>query len=270
MQLFSFVMGNRLRLKVLVMGMMAMCAMPLTATAQQAQQAQQASDSIKAFTQRYPAGSIKSVELANQALTDAAQERIKQEDQYIEEQHLCYTRFFVSSCLEDAKQANRMVVKQIREIEGAANAFNRQATVDERDKALAEQRILDEQDAIRRQQDQKEQAEATARKLAESAASVKEVKERERLTAGQADLRIKQQELKLREIEASEAAKAPERAANERAYQQKVKDAEAHRLEVEAKKAEKMRERAAKAAAATPVKPTVPATPAPVDPAQAK
>lgn len=209
------------------------------------------------FDQRYPAGSIKTTAAADDILIEAGAERQVIGDQYIDDQRACYQKFFVSSCLEEAKERNRVAVKQVRDVEVEANAYKRQDKADERDKSLAEQHAKDEQDAARRAQDQKDKEAASARKIKDSAAKQQQVADRERQSAGQQDARVKAHEAQVRKTQAEEAAKAPQRAANEQAYKEKVKQAEAHRLDVEAKKAEKARERAAKQQAAP-----VPAAPA--------
>ena len=211
------------------------------------------------FDQRYPAGSIQTVESADSILIEADKERQVINDQYIDDQRACYHRFFVSSCLEDAKERNRVAVKQVRDVEVEANAYKRQAKADDRDKSLAEQHANDEKEAARRAQDQKEKAAASQRKIEESMAKQKQVADRESQAEGQADLRVKAHEAQVRKTQAEEAAKAPQRAANEQAYKEKVKQAEAHRKEVEAKKAEKERERAAKQQQ-TPAAPAATAT----------
>ncbi|WP_034297788.1 hypothetical protein [Herbaspirillum sp. RV1423] len=213
------------------------------------------------FNERYPSGSIHSVDYADEVLAEADKERTIIEDQYIDEQRGCYKKFFVSSCLEDAKERNRVAVKQVRDVEVEANAYKRQAKADDRDKALAEQRAKDEQDVARRAKEQQERDAAAVRKIRESTVKEQQVKDRERQTEGQADLRVKSHEAQLRKTEAEEAAKAPQRSANERAYKEKVKEAEAHRKDVEEKKAEKARERAAKQQQAPAAAGQTPATP---------
>jgi hypothetical protein len=199
-----------------------------------------------AFNERYPAGSIRSTEEADEILAEADKERLVIEDQYIAEQRDCYKKFFVASCLDGAKERNRVAGKQVRDVEVEANAYKRQAKADDRDKSLAEQRVKDEQDSARRAADQKERDAAAARKVQESAAKQQQVKEREQQSAGKEDARVKAHEAQLQQKQAADAAKAPQREANEKAYQEKVKAAEVHRKEVEANKAQKDRERAAK------------------------
>lgn len=217
------------------------------------------------FDQRYPSGSIRSTDAADEILADADKERQVINDQYIDDQRACYHRFFVASCLEDAKKRNRVAVKQVRDVEVEVNAYKRQAKADDRDKALSEQYAKDEQDTARRAQEQKEKAAALVRKMEKSTAKQKQVAERELKTEGQEDLRVRAHEAQVRKTQAEDAAKVPQRTANEQAYKEKVKQAEAHRLEVEAKKTEKARERAAKQQAEPAVAP-VPLT----DPSSAK
>ncbi|ASU41334.1 hypothetical protein hmeg3_08800 [Herbaspirillum sp. meg3] len=262
MQLF-FEYSSR-RVVTCALGLLALLPLSIS-TAQAAEQAY-GTPGQPTFDQRYPSGSIQSTDAADEILLEADKERQVINDQYIDEQRACYKKFFVSSCLEAAKERNRVAVRQVRDVEVEANAYKRQAKADDRDKSLAEQHAKDEQDAARRAQDQKEKAAASARKIQESAAKQKQVAERETQAEGQADVRVKAHEAQVRKTQAEEAAKAPQRAANEQAYKEKVKQAEVHRKEVEAKKAEKERERAAKqqtpaaAPAATPLLPASPAT----------
>lgn len=210
-----------------------------------------------AFNERYPSGSIRSTDEADEILAEADKERLVIEDQYIAEQRDCYKKFFVAVCLDGAKERNRVAGKQIRDVEVEANAYKRQAKADERDKSLAEQRVKDEQDSARRAADQKQRDAAAARKVQESAAKQQQVKEREQQSAGKEDARVKAHEAQLQQKQAADAAKAPQREANEKAYQEKAKAAEVHRKEVEANKAQKERERAAKQLQAPASGPTV-------------
>lgn len=253
MQLF-FASQKTWRQAAAVAGLMlASLAAATTVSAQQPAQAE------PTFNQRYPAASIHSTEAADAALEAANKERAMLEDRYLDDQRACYKKFFVSSCLEAAKERNRASVKEVKEVEVVANAYKRQAKADERDKSLSEQRVKDEQDAARRAKDQQDKAAASARKVQESEAKQRSVAEREGKADGHADDRVKAHEAKLRSIQAEEAAKAPQRAANEQAYKDKVKAAEAHKKDVEARKADKERERAAKQVPATPVAPADPA-----------
>jgi hypothetical protein len=197
------------------------------------------------LNQRYPAGSIASGETAQKALDEAAQDRQAAQVRYVIDQRACYKKFLVASCLEEAKERKRVADKNIKQVEVEANAYQRQATVDERDRTLAEQHAKDEEDSARRLQEQKQKEAASAHKVQESNAKNREVQQRiDQNKDVPADYRIREHDAKIRQQQAEEAARAPERAANAAAREQRVKDAEAHRLDVERKKAENERERA--------------------------
>lgn len=199
------------------------------------------------LSQRYPAGSIKSDEAAQKALDEARQDRQAASVRYVVDQRACYRKFLVNSCLEEAKERKRLADKNIKQVEVEANTYQRQATVDERDRTLAEQRVSDEQDAARRLEEQKQKEADSARKVQESNAKNREVQQRiDQNKDVPADYRIREHEAKMRQQQAEDAANAPERAANAAAREQRIKDAEAHRLEVERKKADNERERKAR------------------------
>jgi colicin import membrane protein len=218
---------------------LAFAAVPLSVSAQQA-----VIDTP--FNQRYPVESVESIATADAVLLQASKERVLLGDRYIDDQRACFKKFFVSSCLEDAKERNRISIKQVREVEVVANEFKRQSKADDRDKSLSEQRIKDEQDAIRRARDQKDKQASSARKVKDGAIKQHSVSEREAQAAGHADDRVRAHQAKVQSDAAAEAAKAPQRAANEQAYKEKAKAAEAHRRDVAEKKAEKQRDLAAK------------------------
>jgi hypothetical protein len=187
--------------------------------------------------QRYPAGSIHSVEQAEQAIADVTRERAAIENRYVSEEAACYDKFFVSACLDGAKERRRQALQPLRNIENEAKHFQRQARVDERDKALAEKRAQEESEQAERQKRSEEEKERSARAAARA--------EQPHGPQGTPDPdRVARHAEKLRRIEAAEAAKEKERAENVAAYRRKVEEAEAHRKEVERRKAEKQRERA--------------------------
>lgn len=197
------------------------------------------------LSQRYPTGSIKSDEAAQKALDEAKEDRHAAEVRYVIDQRACYKKFLVASCLDEAKERKRVAEKGIKQVENEANVYQRQTTVDERDRSLAEQKVKDDQDAARRLEEQKQKEADAARKVKESNAKNRQVQQRiDQNKDVPPDLRIREHEAKVRQQQAEEAAKAPERAANAAAREQRIKDAEAHRLDVERKKAENERERA--------------------------
>ncbi|MBP0599614.1 hypothetical protein J8I26_15980 [Herbaspirillum sp. LeCh32-8] len=197
------------------------------------------------LNQRYPAGTIKSGDVAQKALDEAKEDREAANVRYTLDQRTCYGKFLVNSCLEAAKERKRVAEKNIKQVEVEANVYQRQANVDERDRSLAEQHAKDQEESARRLAEQKDKEAASARKVQESNAKNRDVQQRiDQNKDVPADYRVREHEAKVRQQQAEEAAKAPERAANAAAREQRIKDAEAHRLDVERKKAENERERA--------------------------
>ena len=86
---------------------------------------------------------ISSVEEAEQLLTEADKERAAIIERYRDEEATCRTKFFVTACMDNAKERQRLALKNIRSIEVQANAFKRAYKVEQRDKAL-EKRKPDE------------------------------------------------------------------------------------------------------------------------------
>ncbi|QDD65288.1 hypothetical protein EJD96_14530 [Herbaspirillum seropedicae] len=195
--------------------------------------------------QRYPAGSIKSVEMAQAVLDEVAEDRQAVQLRYVLDQRACAPKFLVNKCLEEARDRKRLAEKDLKQAEYEANVFQRQANVDDRDRSLADQRAKDQEDAARRQAEQKQKEADSARKVQESNAKNREVQQR--IDANKdvpADYRVREHEAKQRQQRAEDAARAPERAANAAERQRRIQEAEQHRLEVERNKAEKERERA--------------------------
>jgi colicin import membrane protein len=190
-----------------------------------AQTVEQAADTSVAG--RYPPGSIKSVEMAEQALADVGKEREAVTLRFAENQRECYARFFVSSCLEDAKERRRSALERLRNIENEANLYERQARAEARDKALVEKRAQD--DAAQAERERNAKVETAKPK---PAAPLREP------DPDQVD-RVARHERKMTQLQAEEAADAQKRAENIAAYEKKVEEAREHQKEVERRKAEK-------------------------------
>lgn len=194
---------------------------------------------------RYPSGSIHAVDAAELALVEVSKERAEVEHRFVTEKNACLSRFFASSCEEHAKEQRRKTLEELKAVEVEANAFKRQARVDERDRALEEKRVQDEKDRQERARQQEESP--RTQRPADSAP-------KDNMTTAQTEAmaseRIAKHDAKLKRIEADEAANAQKRAENISAYQKKVLDAQAHQKEVEKKKAEKERDRAKQQASA--------------------
>ncbi|KAF3999482.1 hypothetical protein [Glaciimonas immobilis] len=212
------------------------------------------------FIARHPPGSVTSVTEADAVLTDVTKARTEVELRNLNEQRVCYKKFFTTYCLNAAKEQRRLALKQIRPLEVEANAFKRRATADDRDKALAEQQAKTEASAPKVQQDQKDKELSNANKVKEGAAKNAAVQSNTKLHAGEAEKRVSDNANKLQSIKQAEAARASERAANRAAFIKKGQDAAARQKVVAAKKAEKARQLAAKKAASAPVVTPLPKT----------
>lgn len=95
-------------------------------------------------TDRFPAGSIRSVAAADTALSEAAAERAEVEARYLADEQACHPNFFTTSCIQKAKERRRIALSALRPVELEASAFKRKLRVTERDQALAERLEKDE------------------------------------------------------------------------------------------------------------------------------
>jgi colicin import membrane protein len=86
-------------------------------------------------------GRIDSVTQADDVLEAVELSRAQIEWRYQQIEQVCYTRFFVNSCLSDAKVQRRINLAKIKKSEVEASFFKRKTTVEEMDKALAEKNI---------------------------------------------------------------------------------------------------------------------------------
>ena len=74
---------------------------------------------------------------AEQRLAAVTAARRAIETRYAEREAVCYDKFFVTSCLDEAREQQRVALLEQRAIEIEASRYLRQAKVDERDRALA-------------------------------------------------------------------------------------------------------------------------------------
>jgi colicin import membrane protein len=214
-----------------------------------------------ALVEQYPPGSIKSVAVAEKVLSAVGDERARIEANYAAEQTACYPKFFMTSCMDKAREQRRYALAQIRPVEIQAEVFTRRDRVEQRDKVLAEKRAQDEAEAPQRAKEAKEREVANARKAADSARRIEEAAEASRKAAAAPETGTA---AKKDDPAAAPATRAPaarrqprpreaisdeQRAANQEAFEKKARDAKARQEEVAAKKAQKEREIAARKAA---------------------
>ncbi len=194
--------------------------------------------------ERYPGGTIQSVEAADHALADVEKERAAIEAQFTTEQRACFAEFFANACVDEAKERRRVSLAQIRPVEIEANTFKRRIRVIERDKALAEKRAEDERNRLQRVQheranpaDSDKASEAVVKKPAP-------VDVNQKNAAPTTADRVRQHKKKLERLEAEDRADAQKRAENIADYEEKVRKAQERQRRVEEKKKQKELEKA--------------------------
>ncbi|OON61995.1 hypothetical protein B0920_00400 [Massilia sp. KIM] len=85
-----------------------------------------------------PAEPTTSVAQAEERLAAVAKERAAIQARYAEREAVCYEKFFVNNCLEEAQERQRAALSAQRAIEIEASRFLRRNKVEERDKAIAQ------------------------------------------------------------------------------------------------------------------------------------
>jgi len=172
-----------------------------------------------------------SLDEANRRLEEVGVQRTAAEAEFAASEQVCYTKFFVNSCLDDAKEKRRSILANLRAIEVEAEYFKRKAAVEQRDREVEQ--------AVK---------EFEAGEAAAAAAPAPEPKAPpvRKPVAPKATLaeRRAAQEAKLARHADQEQAKAPQRAAKAKEFEQRRLDSIERQKAVEKKKAEK----AAKAA----------------------
>jgi hypothetical protein len=181
-----------------------------------------------------PPPPVTSVAQADQQLAAVALERKAIEARFAERERVCYDKFFVNNCLDEAKERRRSALAAQRAIEVQAERFKRQAIVEERDRNLAE--------AERRFKEQEARLEAEPPKPAPEPTPVPPPRKPtapERMAERAARLRAQQQQ---------EAANAGKRAQNVRDYEARKAQSEERQRKVAERKAEKAAKEAKEAA----------------------
>lgn len=196
---------------------------------------------ISGLVNRY-AGGIASVEVAERALADVHKERSGIEARFAADERACYTEFFANSCVENAKERRRAALVEVRKVEVDANAFLRQARVNERDRALEEKRVAQE----RKQAERLKQEQAAGPAKQKKTHMREPAREPAPASASPIDTREARHEAKLKRLEAQDRADAQKRADKVAAYERKVREAQERQRQVEERKREKERERASR------------------------
>jgi len=187
----------------------------------------------KPAPQEAPPPPVTSVAQADEQLAAVARERAGIEARFAERERVCYDKFFVTSCLDEAKERRRTALAAQRAIEVQAERFKRQAVVDERDRKLAEA--------------DKKYREEEAQLATQPPKPTREVEAAPPPRAATVPGRIAERNAKLKAAQAKEAAEAPKRAQNVRDYEARKAESAARQQEVARKKAEKAAKAAKKA-----------------------
>jgi colicin import membrane protein len=172
-----------------------------------------------------------SVEQADQRIAAVARERAAIEARFTEREQVCYRNFFVTPCLNEAKERRRSALASQRAIEIDAEHFKRKAKVEERDRAMAE---------------------ADAKLKAEEARIATEPPPPPRQSNEPPPLpppkpkpvaeRMARHQDKLKAEQAREAADADKRAASLKAYEERKRESEERQRKVAERKAQKAKE----------------------------
>jgi hypothetical protein len=86
----------------------------------------------------YPAGSISAATAARTALTEVEVVRKAVDQRFAESRAVCMNKFFITRCVDEAKDIRRAALLSIRKVEVEANAFLRKDRAAERERTIAE------------------------------------------------------------------------------------------------------------------------------------
>ncbi|WP_147376768.1 hypothetical protein [Noviherbaspirillum saxi] len=241
-------------------------------SAQQAGNPSSGSADPNSVVSRFPAGSIKSIEMADTALADANRERAEIQARFAQEEQACHPKFFASSCVEDAKERRRRAQLKLRPVEIEANTFKRQARVTARDEALATKRQKDAAAGIDRDSATPPMSSTPPTSAAKGNEAVQEPSEKapknkpKHAQGKPSPDRAARHESRQEQARAEEEANAAKRAQNIADYEKKVKASEQRQQEIARRKAEKQQKVEEKRQLKNQAAPaeTSPSAPAPV------
>jgi colicin import membrane protein len=185
-----------------------------------------------------------SVEQADDKLRQVAKDRAAAEAEFSAAEQVCYTKFFVNSCVDKAKEKRRARLAEVRSVENEASYFKRRHAVELRDRELEDRA-------------QKDAAEAAYRSAHPAPARTESERAAPKPAAVSLDQRAAEQAAKEKQRLAREASEAPQRAASAAEFERKKAAAERRQADVAKRKAEKdeKRRKRAEAEAARGAKP---------------
>ena len=193
--------------------------------------------------QRYPAQSIASVLTADAALADIKVARTDIESDYRAEELGCRPAFFMTRCLDAAKEKRRAALALIRPVEIEADAFKRRERVEARDRALDEKKAKADREAVA------EQNLADTHELAGETAPAASAKARDRKTAVRSPATPHPVRAPHVPKPLTPSIDAAGEARNAASYDRKALESAQRQRDIAAKKAEKEQDRARKKAA---------------------
>lgn len=198
----------------------------------------------------WPPGSIGTVELATQALSDAKTRREMVEQDYLRAQGVCFDKFFMTACTDRGKEQRRIALAEVRAVEVEANYINRRDRAEQRDKALAERTAQEQAEAPQRLLDQQVREKAAALKAADRAKNDRKVQETAQREVG-IDPQSRQRafDFKAGQQQAAELDSQAQRAANVTVFEKKQSETAARQKQIAERKAAKLVEHEQKAAA---------------------
>ena len=193
----------------------------------------QPSDEVTAILKAFPAGSIDSVEKADQVLDIVDIEKRNVEARLFNQKLDCNKRFLVYKCYDEALEVKRVDLKELHALEVEAKRFRRSEDVRQRDLALDRRKADEAADAPKRAENVKAHEDR-----------VKRVQQREAERAAAA----RGVTSTPKERHSGNLMTSQEKAANVQKYEEKVRTSEERKKIVEQKKAETQSKRDKKAA----------------------
>lgn len=214
----------------------------------------------------YPAGSIATVQRADEALRDASASRLVIEQQFRNDQIVCFKKFFVSDCNDAAKERHRVARAETREVEVEADFVKRRDRAEQRDKSIAERGAQEAANAPQRLKETESREKTVIDKAGQRADNEAKAAQAQQKEAG-IDPQARQRgfDAKTAQQQTRIAADQARRAANAAAFDKKKIDALARQKQIADNKVKKAAEQSEKDAAA---KKSAEELPAPATPAK--
>jgi colicin import membrane protein len=177
-----------------------------------------------------------SIEQADATLAQVARDRAAVQQRYAQDEQVCYGKFFVNHCLDQAREKRRAALAELRAVEVEANHFKRKDAVERRDAELAERARKDEQEQAARAAQPPRPARAPADETPAPAPKGGPTLEQRQAAHDAQEQRR----------EAEQAAGASRRAANVAAFERKQQESAARQAAIAKKRQEAGARRAAR------------------------